>query len=754
MKASNVALIFRREVVDQLRDRRTLFMIFVLPIFLYPILGYGMTVVTSAFEQKTRRVAVVGAEFLPEEPPLLSSLAGERPLPDDQLERRFDASLFDAPDDADRVVVRAMPSDDSAGWSRPEVALAALRKGGLDVIVVIPPAIREQIAEVEQPELAIYYDRASEQSRSTYDRVTSILDRWQDRIVAGRLKAEGKKVGYTRPVTIDGKNVAAATGQASAGGSVWARILPFLLVMMALTGAFYPAIDLCAGEKERGTMETLLISPASRGEIVLGKFLTVFLASVATALLNLASMGVMMTMVARQMGVGAMAGGGASGERAAELADLQPPSLAAIGWMLVLLVPLSIFFSSLCLALAVMARSMKEGQYYLTPLYMFALPLIFLTLMPGVELNAFFCLVPITGVALLLKDLLLGQYDQAWTYFLPVMMTTLAYGAMALRWAVDQFQSEDVLFREAERFELTSYLKHLVRDRGATPTTGGAVACFGLILLASWYGSMFLGRVDPLVGTVIIHVAVILGVPLLLTFVLTRSPRRTLLLRAPGWGFAALGVGLAVAINPLSAELRPVIEQLFPINSSVAEALTRIAATIPNLAVALGLFAVMPAITEEVAFRGFILSGLRSGHRTTAAVVLSAVLFGLLHVILSLYQQFFTAAIVGLILGALAVRSRSLLPGVLMHATNNALAVVLPTLASETKPGASWVGWLYRDAARGLYHPWWVALAMVATGALLYALAHLPAAREAGGGEEEGLGLDAVAGGAPPPELA
>src|SRR5439155_7211968 len=103
-----------------------------------------------------------------------------------------------------------------------------------------------------------------------------------------RLKEDKKSPVYAEPVQVQPVDVAT---RAESGGSVWARLFPFLLVMMALTGAFYPAIDLCAGEKERGTMETLLISPASRTEIVLGKFLTVFLASVATALLNLASMG-------------------------------------------------------------------------------------------------------------------------------------------------------------------------------------------------------------------------------------------------------------------------------------------------------------------------------------------------------------------------------------------------------------------------------------------------------------------------------
>src|SRR5206468_5173560 len=118
--------------------------------------------------------------------------------------------------------------------------------------------------------------------------------------------------------------------QEEAGGSLWARLFPFLLVMMSLTGAFYPAVDLCAGEKERGTMETLLISPASRAEIVVGKFLTVVLASMATALLNLASMGLTGIQLATQ--VGSMAG---DGHRRVS-AVISPPTLSAAFWMLLL----------------------------------------------------------------------------------------------------------------------------------------------------------------------------------------------------------------------------------------------------------------------------------------------------------------------------------------------------------------------------------------------------------------------------------
>ena len=126
-----------------------------------------------------------------------------------------------------------------------------------------------------------------------------MLARWRKIIVATRLKRDQKTESYAEPIQVKAHDVATAR---EAGSVLWSRLFPFLLVMMSLTGAFYPAIDLCAGEKERGTMETLLISPASRTEIVLGKFLTVMLASVTTAVLNLLSMGLTGIQLAHQVG--------------------------------------------------------------------------------------------------------------------------------------------------------------------------------------------------------------------------------------------------------------------------------------------------------------------------------------------------------------------------------------------------------------------------------------------------------------------
>jgi sodium transport system permease protein len=155
-----------------------------------------------------------------------------------------------------------------------------------------------------------------------------------------------------------------------------------------------------------------------------------------------------------------------------------------------------------------------------------------------------------------------------------------------------------------------------------------------------------------------------------------------------------------------------------------------------SLGTALVVFALIPAICEELAFRGFILSGLEREHRTRSAILLSALMFGFLHVLLSLFQQLFNATLLGIVLGLLAVRSQSILPGILFHFVNNALAVALGSFGDRSA-GGSLAGWLYRDPAQGLYHGAWIVASVLLSGCLLYGLWKRkgePPAREAGPG--------------------
>jgi sodium transport system permease protein len=710
-------VIFRREVRDQIRDRRTLFMIFVLPILLYPMLGIGISQFAAAREQKPRLVVVVGTEHLPVAPPLLNATGDG-----------FNPELIDRAPEAERLQVRVESAN--GPWGDLARSAPAIRQGDVAAVLLVPRNLAEQFRRETEIEIPISYSSVDENSQTTLPRLRELLARWRKLIVAQRLKRDGKTESYADPLQL--KLVDVATPR-EVGGVVWSRLFPFLLVMMSLTGAFYPAIDLCAGEKERGTMETLLISPASRAELVFGKFLTVMLASVMTAVLNLLSMGLTGIYMARIVGT-------LSGEagRRSVYAIIAPPTLQAAFWMVLLLVPLSAFFSAVCLALAVLARSMKEGQYYMTPLYMVSLPLIFLMLAPGIELNLFYSLVPITGAALLLRVLIMGNYDVALRYFLPVLVPTLVYAAVALRWAVDQFQRESVLFREAEQINLYSWFRHVVRDREPTPTGGETLLCFALILTANWFLLQYLASQGGEIGlgSIVAGQLIILAPPVLLALLLTSAPAKTLRLAWPEPRYLVLAVALVLAMNPVVNELRPIVELLFPISSVVKASLAQIMSQVSGLGTMLVVFALFPAVCEEFAFRGFVLSGLEREHRTRSAILLSALMFGFLHVLLSLFQQLLNATLLGVVLGLLAVRSRSILPGIVFHFLNNAIAVSEREVA-RTPWAAPVIPWIYRNPAEGLYHVGWVAAGAVCSGLLLYYLWALkfqrPSPAEGGG---------------------
>ena len=201
--------------------------------------------------------------------------------------------------------------------------------------------------------------------------------------------------------------------------------------MWLVTGAIQPAVDMTAGEKERGTMETLLISPAERSEIVVGKFLATTVFAFGSVIWN----------VIWLSGAGLIIEG-----------LLGFPIVNKVGLIscVVLGLPQAMFFSAVCLALGIYAKSTKEGQYYLMPMILFTMPLAFWSMLPGTELSPWTCWVPVTGPMLLQSRLLSVSTDPIpWDYFAPVLGSATLWVSIALWLAVRQFKNEAVLFRES-----------------------------------------------------------------------------------------------------------------------------------------------------------------------------------------------------------------------------------------------------------------------------------------------------------------
>jgi sodium transport system permease protein len=676
MNWSNIRLIFLRELRDQLRDRRTLFMIAVLPLLLYPLMGLTFLQVSHFLQEHPTKVGVLGAETLPDSPPLL---VGDG----------FAPSLFSEPKRARMLPVERLQFPNS-GASLEDWAERAIAEGEYDAIVYFPPEFGAKLAAhadgsqavkdaLVQPQ--VFFSGAKHRSQEAYRRLVIVLDRWRAALIEQTLEARQVPPEVAEPFKIGDQNVAEASSRRAA---MWSNILPFVLIVWALTGAFYPAIDLCAGEKERGTLETLLCSPAERQEIVWGKLLTVTLFSAATSLLNLISMTVTGTLVLSRV----------QGDGASTLFNYGAPPVSTMLWMVAALIPLAAMFSALSLALASLARSTKEGQYYLMPLMLVTMPLAMIPIIPTTEISLGNALIPVTGVMLLLRTLIEGDFWLALKFLVPTSIVTGICCLLAIRWAVHQFNDESVLFRESERFSVRIWLRHLVRDRGVTPSLAEGFMAGVLLMILQFFARLMAPAPtswrDFVVSTLAIEIALVAFPAVLMALILTASPSRTLLLRPARWSALLAAVLLAVALNPAAMGLRELVQALYPVAPETVEQLKQLSKVIEETPLwqVVALMALTPAICEELAFRGFVLSGLRHLGHKGMAILVSSLFFGIVH---GMLQQSIAASILGLVIGGLAVQTGSLFPCILFHATHNALQIVsasvLTTELLELNPG-------------------------------------------------------------------
>jgi sodium transport system permease protein len=700
MRWSIIRLVWLRELRDQLRDRRTLFMVLVLPLVLYPVLGFAVLKFAMGFAERPSVIGVVGSpgrsQDFPERNPRQAGLsfvpelawlsatsannlpgaavlaaAGHEQLDYPLLLRGGRFVVFEPKTPLERLTVLYSQAQLRIVWLN-RLNTELLKDKDVDLLLAAPDYFFSRLEAgedqktLEPPPLELLLRPDDDHSKQARGRLQPLLDSWKRELIKVRVARKSLPSFFDDPFQI--KEPYSSKGGTRFEGVVdlMVRIFPFMLVMWSLAGALYPAVDLCAGEKERGTMETLLITPAGREEIVLGKFLTIWVFSAASALFNLLSMGATTWQFGAQFMHGSL-------------------PIGALLWSVVLVLPLSALFSAISLAIGAYARSSKEGQYYLMPLFLITMPLIFLTLAPGVELNPFYSLIPVTGVALLMQRLMTATSlaQVPWLYFVPVLAPVALYSWLALKWAILQFQREEVLFREAERIDMRLWLRKLFHEKEALPTTSQAFFCFAMIFCLRW---LSVGLGSQFVQTVhagITMLAFVATPALLMAMMLNLRPREALRLRWPKARELGLAAFLAVLLLPPLAAGTVAIFKYFPHMTRLLEERQPLLHELRSLHEGLELdqnflplllsFALLPAICEEIAFRGFILTGLERRFRPRAAVVVCSFLFALSH--MNVFQ-FVPTFFLGIVLGLLTIRSKSLLPAMLFHFLHDSVLLV------------------------------------------------------------------------------
>jgi len=398
MNLHAVGVVYRKELTEWLRDRRTLISTVLVPLLAFPILISGMISLSA--------VLIGGAK---KEVPKIMIIHGEdSPAVVDALKSNKEIEVVPF---ADNWMDQISDKQIRAAVEIPEGFQASLDKGTTQTI-------------------QIHYYEGEIKSEFGAEHVEKSLKAYRDDLVKKRLEAKNLPDTLIAPFDTKQHNVAPPE---KVGGSTIGSMIGYMVIILSMTGAIYPAIDLTAGEKERGTMETILSSPVSRLDLVLGKFLLVFSASLTTAILSVTSMGLSFAYMGHAL---------AKTSGAGIHMNLGLTSVVAVFLMAL---PLSVLFSAVLMTVALFAKTYKEAQSYLTPMtFIVVIPAV-ASVLPGVELTPKLALIPILNTSLVCKEIITGTYH--WGSIATIFASTCVYAAVAIFVAVKIFQRESVLFR-------------------------------------------------------------------------------------------------------------------------------------------------------------------------------------------------------------------------------------------------------------------------------------------------------------------
>ena len=369
-------IIAKKEILDITRDRRTMLMMVVLPLLLVPVLLGTVMKIDSFQKEKASeelvKIRFVGKEYAPE-------------------------------------LYQAFVSMD-------------------EVAITVQKNYQLKIDQNSQADIRIQY-KGTDSFNIAREKIKSLLETSQEKIITERMARLNLKRGVVQAYNIEYIDV--ATKQEVLGKMIggW---LPYIFILFGFLGAMYPALDLGSGEKERGTLETILSSPASRFDIVMGKFLVIMLAAFLTAFLALAGLMIGMS----------------------QIPDIPPQIIVVVNKMfnlktmalvMTLVLPVSAFFSATLLSLSIYANSFKEAQSIAAPLNIAIVFIAVMGTLPGIELNAITAMIPILNVSLASKDIFGGTINPL--YMVEVYLSLFGFAAISIILCTRAFNNERTLFR-------------------------------------------------------------------------------------------------------------------------------------------------------------------------------------------------------------------------------------------------------------------------------------------------------------------
>lgn len=668
----------QKELRETLRDRRTLVTLILMPVLVYPILSMVLqNSLMSAWSGQSQQL-LIGVKSKETADLLRNNLlvgeiylrkkkgreTGSNSQAKSQSGEASDSTAQKSPSPAagfQNLLSADDRSIEEVSFVQSDDLEAQLQAEKIDLGVLSPKETNSGFFELVHRE-------GSALSNRTLQFVEQRLAATNELTLRNRLRAVGRSGhlpfrSQRRAIEVDSRDTTLST------------VVPMILILMTLTGAVYPAIDLTAGERERGTLEMLMASPVPRLKLLMAKYVAVVTVAFLTALVNLTAM--VVTLQATGLSRVLFGESGLSAERVLQI--------------LALLVLFAAFFSAVLLALTSFAKSFKEAQAYLIPLMLLSLGPGVVSLLPGLQLKGILAITPVSNMVLLARDLCNNEVNAtmaAVAVFATALYTLAAIGVAAKIFGADAVMSGG----QAELKNLFSRQKNV----HGVSSVSGALLCLAVLFPIYFLTSSVLGQLANL--TIPVRLA-LSGIATSLLFgvvpgVASRLQRVHLptafALQGANPAFFTVALLLGVTLWPIAHEIVLFTNSLGlasirPEKLTAAQQLLEELRRAP-LALILLSMAVAPAVFEELFFRGYLFSAFRKATSRRNTILMSAILFGAFHVIsnsaLSI-ERLLPSTFMGVVLGWLCYRSGSVLPGMLLHGCHNGILMLFAYYKEE-----------------------------------------------------------------------
>jgi sodium transport system permease protein len=515
-------------------------------------------------------------------------------------------------------------------------------------ILFIPEDFEKSQKKGETTFLRIRYDSTDDESKLARMRLEEALLDYKKELLLRRLDDQHLPATFVEPIALKFENIAS---QSKIFAEHIGQVLPLILIAFIMLGTIQVAVDVTAGEKERKTIQTLLLSPLSRLDILTAKLLVVLSTTFVTTALNFISVGFTVYFAYNIT------------EKAQQI-SISPASIAL---SLLLSIPLVVLISALFLLMGIIAKNQLEANIYVLPVLFLGLLPAGLPSIPGIRFDSWMSLVPIANTALTVKAIFLGTCSTA--TFAITFFSNAFYAVLIMLFVSKVFQKEDFAFGG-----LSDVL--FVKPDRSLPSPGEALVFFLFTLAIYFFIGNQLQQKHIKAGLIISQLVLLLGPSLFFIIHGKYNIRKVLKLENPGWRsfVAAPLIGWSCII--LSQFYEHFQSAYIRTPHQIEEFMQKlITFTTPNEAFLVFLtIAITPAIIEEIAFRGVILSGIQKSLSRPLVCLIVGFLFSVFH--LNLYILV-PVTFLGAIITYAVIRSKSIYTGMVIHFFINGTQIVL-----------------------------------------------------------------------------